>query len=120
MNKDGKGREGDLDKFIALQNEYLERFGMSSNMKKFLEIKVYLTELRAQYILTKNKMLLNQIEIEEINLNNADPSSEEGMTTGQMLVHLRKWTGIWIDKKKITIVEFRELTDEYVRSNTKR
>lgn len=88
-------------------------------MQKYLEIKTFLTELKLNYVLTEDSSLLNQIEIEKINLRDADPEVGEAMTTDAMLVHLRKWMGIWLDKKKITVVEFRDLVNEYVRSNKK-
>jgi hypothetical protein len=58
-------------------------------------------------------MLLNQIAIEEINLNQKDPSKHLGMTIDQCIVHLSKWVGYHIRKTDITIVEFKSLMTEY-------
>ena len=86
-------------------------------MIDFLKIKILLTKLRLMYIETGDRMLLNQIEIETANLKKADPTNIKGMTIDESLAWLRTQMPSWIDKKIITIVEFRDLLDEYGRRN---
>ena len=119
INKDEKPRPEDDERFDVLQDEYFKRFGLGERMEEYLRIKILLVKLRSEYINTGDGMLLNQISIEELNLKNADPNKFEGMTTDQALVHLSKWLGTWIDKRKITVAQFTELMHEYGRSNKK-
>lgn len=116
VNFDAVPREDDALNWLNLYNQYLDRFGLGAEMEKYLQIKQYLTALRLAFVQSGDAFLLNQIAIEEINLKNADPSKHEGMSIDQCLYHLRKELG-WIDKKKITIVDFKISLSEYVRSN---
>jgi hypothetical protein len=110
----------DRKKWNMLFNQYLTMFGLDEMLEKFLEIQEYLAELRFQYIETNNRMLLNQIKIEEANLLMHDPSRINGMTIDECLVHLSKWKGgELLDKKKITIVQFKTLMNTYAGSNKK-
>lgn len=117
VNVDGVARSQDASIWVNLYNQYLARFGFGEDLEKYLETKVHLTQLRLTYVQTGDAMLLNQIAIEEINLKNQDPTNHEGMTIDQCLYHLRKQMGQWLDKKKITIVDFKISLTEYVRSN---
>ena len=63
--------------------------------------------------------MLNQIKVAEAQMISADPSKLQGMTTQQCLVHLSKWMGTIVRAKEITIVEFKEMFEEYARSSKK-
>lgn len=117
VTRNGKATERDGEVWVMLYDQYLERFGISDELESYLNIKVQLTKLRCLWIETGDDMILNQIAIEEINLKNLDPTKTEGMTTDQCLVHLSKWLGYHVKKKDITIVEFRNLMNEYGRAN---
>jgi len=120
VNKDSKSRKSDFIAWNLLFNQYLERFGLGELMSEYLDVKAFLTELRLLYIETGNRMLLNQIKIEEARLKKLDPSAHEGMTIDQSLVYLSRWMGGgMLNKRKITIVEFKNLMNEYARSNKK-
>jgi hypothetical protein len=113
VNVDGKARSNDAYRWANLYNEYLQRFGIGDEMDRYLEAKKQLTNLRIQYIMTSDRMLLNYIAIEEDNLKILDPSKHQGLSIDQCLIHLNKWMGQWLDKKKITIVDFKNLLREY-------
>jgi len=119
VNHDHKPTKHDFERFEVLQDQYIERYDLREEMIEFLKIKITLTKLRLMYIETGDKMLLNQIEIETENLKNADPSNIEGMTIDQSLAWLRTQMPAWIDKKTITVTEWRDLMDEYGRRNKK-
>lgn len=119
VTRDGKSTERDGEVWVMLYNQYLERFGISEQLEMYLDVKMHLTRLRCLWIQTGDDMILNQIAIEEINLSNLDPTKTEGMSTDQCLVHLSKWLGYHVKKKEITIVEFKNLMNEYERSNKK-
>lgn len=104
-------------KFIELYNQYLERFGLGKDYEKYIKLKKKLINLKLEFVKTGDASLLNQIDFEEARLKQLDPSKTQGMDIGQCLVHLSKWSGYWIDTKKITVVEFKNLFNEYVASN---
>ena len=120
VNKNGVSTKKDFERFEILQDQYIERYDLQDEMIKFLKIKITLTKLRLMYIETGDRMLLNQIEIETANLLKSDPSNIEGMTVDESLAWLRTQVPSWIDKKIITIVEFRDLLNEYGRRNSKK
>lgn len=119
VNKRGNITKDVFLRFESLQDQYIQRYDLKDEMIQYLKIKMALTQLRLMYIETGEKMLINQIEIETANLKAADPSNIEGMTIDESLAWLRTQVPSWIDKKIITIVEFRDLLNEYGRRNKK-
>ena len=83
-------------------------------MEEYLDVKIYVTELMALYIISRDRMIMNQIEIEQQKLISLDPSKHEGLTIDQCLVHLSKWMGGKpISKRDISIVEFKTMLEEW-------
>lgn len=117
VNKDLRPRQTDLEQWLKLYNEYLERYGVAAQTEEYLKRKVHLTKLRYQYILSNDVFLLNNIKVAEIELKTLDPSKHEGMDTTEILIHLSKWLGYRVDTKLISVVEFKKMIEEYVRSN---
>lgn len=119
VNRDAKSTKFDEIIWLKLYNEYLERFGIGEGLEYFLKLKIHLVKLRLQFIQTNDLFLLNQIKVAEAQMISADPSKLQGMTTQQCLVHLSKWMGAIVKAKDITIVEFKEMFEEYARSSKK-
>lgn len=119
VNRDAKSTKFDEIIWLKLYNEYLERFGIGEGLEYFLKLKIHLVKLRLQFIQTNDLFLLNQIKVAEAQMISADPSKLQGMTTQQCLVHLSKWMGTIVRAKEITIVEFKEMFEEYARSSKK-
>ena len=119
VNRDAKSTQYDQIIWLKLYNEYLERFGIGEGLEYFLKLKIHLVKLRLQFIQTNDLFLLNQIKVAEAQMISADPSKLQGMTTQQCLVHLSKWMGAIVKAKEITIVEFKEMFEEYARSSKK-
>lgn len=115
VNYDGISTKKDFDRFEILQDQYIDRYDLKQEMIDFLNIKILLTKLRLAYVETGDRMLLNQIEIETSNLEKSNPDKIDGMTIDQALSWLRTQMPTWIDKRVITIVDFRDLLDEYGR-----
>lgn len=117
INKDLKPRQDDAQRWIEIYNSYLAKYGVGEQLERYLSQKIHLAKLRLQLVATNELFLLNHIEVAQIELNQLDPRKHKGMTTQQMLVHLSKWIGYRIDLKLITVVEYKEMLEEYVRSN---
>ena len=120
VNKDKKTRKSDVDNWTRLYDEYLKRYGLGANFDEIIRIKKKLIYLRCNYILNGNKKILNQITIEEKKLLTLEGASVDGLTIGETLVHLGKWLGYRIDKRKITIVEYKVYLEEYERAHKKK
>ena len=120
MNFDAVSTCLDFERFEDLQDQYIDRYDLREDMIIYLKIKIALTKLRLLYIETGDKMYINQINIETINLAKADPKGFKGMTIDESLAWLRTQMPSWIDKKIITVTEFRDLMDEYGRRNKKK
>lgn len=111
--------ELDVERFTALEDEYLKRYELGKEMERYLRIKINLTRFRLTYIQTGDVNLLNQIAIELENLKKADPHRHNNMSTEEVLAILSKFVGNWIDPKNITVAGFRSLLDAYGRTNKK-
>ena len=119
VNKDHVSRQNDIEIWSILYNQYLERFGLGDDLSEIIRLKKKLIALRCSYIINGNKKILNQIAIDEANLLKLEGLSVNGLTMDETLVYLSKWLGYRLDKKVITIVEYKTLVDEYGRAHKK-
>jgi len=119
VNKDHVSRKNDIEIWSILYNQYLERFGLGVDFSEIIRLKRKLIALRCSYIINGNKKILNQIAIDEANLLKLEGLSVNGLTMDETLVYLSKWLGYRLDKKVITIVEYKTLVDEYGRAHKK-
>ena len=73
--------------------------------------------LELDYVETWEQFKLTEIQIEVEKLKNMVNNNGEGMTIEQSLVHLSKWVGYYLDKKKITVVDYFNLMAEYGKAS---
>jgi len=118
-----KLRRGVIDSYVyeRLFNAHIDRFDQPDTHKAYYKCKKHLIKLRYQRIITGDRFIDNQIAIEEINLQNLDPSNKKGMTTDECLAVLAKFQGVGvIHKKDITVVEFENLMKSYGRESSRK
>lgn len=115
-----KQEVADIEAFYRLYDKYLEKYGLTNEHREYVEAQKRLIELRLHYIDTGDEFTLNYIAIAEIDVKKLEPTKEGGMTIGQTVTILSKWMGHWIDKKKITLEEYKDLIQEYERANQKK
>ena len=115
-----KQTEKDIEAFYLLYDKYLEKYDLTDDHKRYVEAQKALIELRLQYVETGDEFLLNYIAVAEIELQKLTPTNEGGMTIGQTVTILSKWMGRWINKKEITLEEYKDIIQEYERSNQKK
>lgn len=120
VNKHRKSTKHDVNRWANLYNQYLDRFGLGHNFEEIIRLKRKLIRLRCAYIENGNKKLLNQIIVDEKKLLSLEGGAIDGLTIDETLIHLSKWLGYRIDKKVISIVEYKSLLDEYGRTHKKK
>lgn len=110
----------DVEAFYKLYDKYLQKYGLTEEHKEYVEAQKRLIELRLQWIETGDDFLLNYIAIAEMDVLKLNPTKEGGMTIGQTITILSKSMGQWINKKTITLEEYKDLIQEYERSSQKK
>lgn len=110
--------EDEIKAFYTLYNKYLERYGLGKEYEEYIEAQKMLIEYNLQFVETGDRFLLNYITIEIDNMNRLRPTNEQGITIGRVVARLSKWKGgQWINKKEISVEEYKDLIEEYERSN---
>lgn len=74
------------------------------------------TLLEIDYILTRERFKLTEVEIQVSRLESLVNNNKNGMTIEQTLVHLSKWMNHWIDSRKITTREYFDMMKEFEKS----
>lgn len=118
MRKDRKEKitNDDVIAFYKLYDKYLQKYGLSKQHQKYMDKLHDIVLLKLEYLETGDKFKLTQIEISKSQLKDLKPK-ENGLTIGQQVIILSKWMGQWIDKKKITVTEYKDLISEYERAH---
>lgn len=111
-----KSTNDDVIAFYKLYDKYLKKYGLSKQHQKYMDKLHDIVLLKLEYLETGNKFKLTQIEISQAQLKDLKPK-EGGLTIGQQVIVLSKWMGQWIDKKKITVTEYKDLISEYERAH---
>lgn len=109
-----KSTNDDVIAFYKLYDKYLQKYGLSKQHQKYMNKLHDIVLLKLEYLETGDKFKLTQIEISQAQLKDLKPK-ENGLTIGQQVIVLSKWMGQWIDKKKITVTEYKDLIAEYER-----
>lgn len=111
-----KATNDDVIAFYKLYDKYLRKYGLSKQHQKYMDKLHDIVLLKLEYLETGDKFKLTQIEISKSQLKDLKPK-ENGLTIGQQVIVLSKWMGQWIDKKKITVTEYKDLISEYERAH---
>ena len=105
--------------FILIMDKYIKEFGLMKLQKRMLQVMKAKAMHELDYILTKDRFKLTLAEMELAKLNAMMSNVGEGTTIDEVLIHLSKWMGTWINKKMITAREYFNLLKEFQRSNKK-
>lgn len=121
LRKDKNGtEEQDKRAWEKIYDSYIEEFGIGEMYKKMLKAMQKKALLEVDYILTRDRFKLTEIEMQIANLDAMIGNRGAGMTIEQSLVHLSKWMGTWINSKTITTREYFNLMDEYGKENKRK
>ena len=97
----------DLKAWENLYDQYLKKFGLSSDHQRIIDLKNELALAQCDYCIDGNTFLLNRIRMLETDIKDILERSQQGMSIDQCLIVLSKWLKFHLDKKKITCTEFQ-------------
>ncbi len=118
VNKDEKARGHDIKVYTMLYNEYLERYDLTEEYKKYQVAQEKYIKISRIFVESGDEAVLNDLHIIDAELERLDPSKVKGMSIDSCLIYLSKWMGSQpINSKSITVVQFREMMAEYGRAN---
>ena len=102
--------------FEKIFDSYIKDFGLSETYIKLLKAMHKKTLLELDFVLTKNRFKLTEVEMSIVMLENMVNNNKNGMTIEQTIVHLSKWMNHWIDAKKVTTRDYFNMMKEFERS----
>ena len=119
-----KGEEGneenDIIAWEKIYDSYIKEYGLSDVYKKLLNAMKKKALLEVDFIITRERFKLTEIEMQIANLDAMLMNKGSGITIEQSLIHLSKWLGSWINVKTITTREFFNLMEEYGKENKRK
>jgi len=121
VRKDKKGTEQeDIEAWERIYDSYIAEYGLNEVYKKLLNAMKKKALLEVDYILTRERFKLTEIEMQIANLDAMMMNGGNGMTIEQSLIHLSKWMGSWINAKDISTKEYFNLMSEYGKENKRK
>lgn len=109
--------EMDLEHWLKIYDEYINEFGLNKMYLKVLKAMQKRALLECDFIITRNRFKLTEIEMEVSRIEQMLANAGSGMTIEQTLIYLSKWMGTWINTKTITTREYFNLIKEYGKAN---
>ncbi len=119
-----KGKEGneesDIEAWQKIYDSYILEYGLSDMYKKLLNAMRKKALLEVDFIITRERFKLTEIEMQIANLDAMLMNKGSGITIEQSLIHLSKWLGSWVNVKTITTREYFNLMEEYGKENKRK
>ena len=107
----------DFEQWGKIYDDYINQFGLSELYKKLLELMRKKALLELEFVTTGQRFKLTEIELTEAKLKTALSNNGEGLTIEQSLIYLSKWVGFHLNPRKITVLEYFNLSAEYGKAN---
>ena len=109
----------DSKAWVKLYDEYLQRFGLNSRYKKYLELIRKKALLQAEYVIKKDRFKLTEIKILETKIKDLEVYFGDGQKIEVILTWLSMFLGFKIDQRNTTVTEYFILLEEYGKANKK-
>lgn len=116
-NIDDGNEIADQTIFDEIFDQYINDFGLSKMHRKLLDAEKKRAMLELDFILTKNRFKLTEIDMQIAKIQNMLKNAGSGISIEQSLIHISKWMNSWINAKSISTREFFILTKEMERVN---
>jgi hypothetical protein len=97
-------------------DSYLKEFGLNRKYQMMLKAIQKRALLELDFVITRDRFKLTQIEMEVQRLNSMVTNNNQGMTIDRTLIHLSKWIGQWMNSKNITTREYFNLLNEFEKT----
>ena len=118
--KEKKGNKiQDVYNWKKLYNEYLKDFGLDVRYKKYLEAQKKRALLQSEYVITKERFKLTEIEIESQKIQDLEMHFAGGKKIEVILTWLGMFLGYKLDQKTTTVKEYFVILEEYGKANKK-
>lgn len=118
--KHGKGTaENDRETWLKLYNEYLSEFGINKKYEKYLIACKKRAKLQAEWVITRIKFKITEIEIQNAKIKSLELYFGEGQDVDVILIWVGKFLGYKVSKKETTVKEYFTLLKEYGKANKK-
>lgn len=111
--------EDDYRAYIKIMDGYIKEFGLLKLQKRIFQVMKKKAIHELNFVLTGERFELTLAEMELAKLNMMLSNNGSETTIEQVLVHISKWMGTWINAKTITAREYFNLVKEFERSNKK-
>lgn len=112
VRTDEQENEKNVEMFEKVYADYVNKFGIDSRFKQQIELIKKIALLQCEYLISKNRFKLTQIEIENTKLEAIKKETGVGMTLQQTLIHLSKWLGYRLDWKQVSVSEYYTILNE--------
>jgi hypothetical protein len=109
----------DYEIWCKLYDEYLTTFGLNRSYEKYLLAVKKKAILQAEYVITKERFKLTEIEIQNAKIKSLEYYFGDGQRIEVILLYLSKFIGYKIDRKKTSVLEYFTLLEEYGKANKK-
>lgn len=103
INK-GRVTQKTADHWLNLQDEYINEFGLDEGYKQQLRLMRKLNDLNIQFVLTRDRSLLNLINMTEADLTGSKVTKATSFY--QVLDHVEKYKGFAIDPKTTSVMKW--------------
>jgi len=90
--------------WLELQQQYIDEFGLDENFKEELRIKKELVNLNCDFVIKRDRFLLNLIKIKELELEQL--GVKKSYSFYQIKDYLEKYKGFRINPKETTVIEW--------------
>jgi hypothetical protein len=103
--------EDDLKAWELLYNDYIKVIGLSQDFKLYIELVKAKNEATIEYLTselngTRNRFLLNKINIIDGQIRELQNKSGVGLTVSEVLPILSKAQGFHLKEKDLTVLEY--------------
>lgn len=98
--------------FKKVYDSYMNVFGIDKKYKQQIEIIKKIALLQCDYLITKDKFKLTQIEVENAKLEMFNTEKSNNITLQTTLIYLSKWLGYRLDWREVSVYEYYTLLEE--------
>ena len=110
-----KHKENDnsvIDLWVSIQDEYLEEFGITADFREVLTLKKRWVNQKAEYLITGERFLLNEIEEIEIDLKEIETLSVS-LDKDNTTIMLEEKLGRELNPKKMSVKKYYKYINYY-------